>query len=59
MPDAQIWNTAAESKDFREFLKDPSIPKREKQASLDAVLGELKVGELTHNFMGESQADYL
>ena len=49
----QVWNTAAKSKEFRNFLKDPSIPKREKAESLDAVLGELQISEITKRFFGK------
>lgn len=48
----EIWNTAARSKEFRNFLKDPSIPKGEKDEGLQAVLKDLKVSEITQRFMG-------
>lgn len=51
-PATQIWNTAARSKEFRNFLKDPSIPKGEKDEGLQAVLKDLKVSEITQRFMG-------
>ncbi|KAK9800887.1 hypothetical protein WJX73_006159 [Symbiochloris irregularis] len=47
-----VWNTAADSENFRKFLKDPSIPKKEKAASLDAILKDLEIGDLTRNFFG-------
>ena len=49
----QVWNTAARSKEFRDFLKDPTIPKKAKSEGLNAVLTELKVSELTKRFFGK------
>lgn len=48
----QINDAAEESEEFRNFLKDPSIPKQSKQEALDAVLDGLKVSDLTKNFFG-------
>ena len=45
-----MWKAATESEPFREFLKDPSIPKPDKQAALDGILGKMGVSDLTKNF---------
>lgn len=50
----QINGAAEESDEFRDFLKDPSIPRSSKQDALDAVLSGLQVSDLTKNFFGAS-----
>ena len=46
----QVWKLASESEEFAQFLRDPSVPKKQKSKVLQDVLSDVKVSELTKNF---------
>ncbi|KAK9828770.1 hypothetical protein WJX72_002002 [[Myrmecia] bisecta] len=48
----EIANLYSDSDLFHQFLIDPSVPKKEKLAGLDAILKKLSVSDLTQNFIG-------
>ena len=46
----QVWKMASESEEFAQFLRDPSVPRKQKSAVLQDVLNSAKVSDLTKNF---------
>lgn len=51
---AQVAALVAESKDFNEFIKDPSVPTGTKVEGLNAVLSKMGASDITKNFVGAS-----
>ena len=49
----QVFKMTKDSPEFKQFLFDPSIPKREKVPTLNAMLAKMEVSEVTKHFMGE------
>ena len=52
----QVYNTAVDSSEFLEFLKDPSIPKAQKKPVLESILQKLNCHEITMRFFCAPQA---
>ena len=46
----QIYNTAVDSDEFYDFLKDPSIPKSQKKPALEGILEKMGCHEITRRF---------
>ncbi len=49
----QINQLSEADKLFKQFLQDPSVPKKEKLSSLGEILKEMKVSETTSSLFGE------
>ena len=49
----QINQLSEADKMFKQFLQDPSVPKKEKLSSLGEILKEMKVSETTSSLFGE------
>ena len=51
----QIYNTAVDSSEFYDFMKDPSIPKTQKKPALESILQKLNCHDITQRFFGAMQ----
>lgn len=49
----QVAAMVAQSKDFSEFIKDPSVTTQAKVEGLNSVLAKMGASDITKNFMGE------
>ncbi len=50
----QVEKLAESNPMFAQFLRDPSVPKKEKVTALEEILGKIKVSKTTQSFFGES-----
>ncbi len=47
-----MQNLALKSADFSRFIKDPTISREQKAAALASISSQMKLSELTSNFIG-------
>ena len=48
----QIAATAKGSSQFSSFLKDPTVPRKQRKDTLDEVLKKMEACDMTKNFIG-------
>lgn len=49
----QVEKLAESNPMFAQFLRDPSVPKKEKVTALEEILGKIQVSKTTQSFFGE------
>ena len=50
-----MYNTAVDSEEFYDFMKDPSIPKLQKKPALESILQKLDAHDITQRFFSVPQ----
>lgn len=51
--DMQVEKLAESNPMFAQFLRDPSVPKKEKVTALEEILGKIQVSKTTQSFFGK------
>ncbi len=49
----QVEKLADSNPMFAQFLRDPSVPKKEKVTALEEILGKIQVSKTTQSFFGK------